>query len=221
MQASQQNLDTEIARSRRSSRAYTPPPASKHFDEMGRMSFLDRLEDKPMAAPDDDAMTSVDDSQDLLPRLHWAPASYPQLLVPRPSSLLALGSTWVRSMASVASNDPASRESSVSAWPARDRRGRDLLGRRRSASPVRSSSRSTISLPLQRARFVGELQRVGQEFDVIDPLWTSRKPLSWNKDYLGVGYLLIRDECAQARLRYWAACSPDGSTLPALLYKAV
>ena len=36
-----------------------------------------------------------------------------------------------------------------------------------------------------------------------------------------MGYLLIGDESAQVRLQYWAACSLDCSSLPALLYKAV
>lgn len=197
------------------------PPVGKHFDELGRMSFLDRLDDGPLAVSDPDAMPTIEDSHDLLPRPHWAPASYPQLFVPRPSSPLSLGSTWVQSMVAIASTGPISRESSISTRPSRDRRGRDLLGRRRSASPVHSSSRSTPSLPPQRAHFVDELRKLGQDFDVVSPPWTSKKPLSWNEDYLEVGYLLIGDECAQARLRYWATCSLDGSTVSALLYKAV
>jgi len=40
-------------------------------------------------------------------------------------------------------------------------------------------------------------------------------------DFLEVGYLLIGTESAQARLRYWVACSPDYSTLPALLDKVI
>ena len=93
--------------------------------------------------------------------------------------------------------------------------------RRRSASPISSSSRSTVSLPPQRARFVEELRGLGQRFDIIAPPWTSKKPLFWNPDFLEVGYLLIGNKGAQARLRYWAACSPDCSTLSALLYKAI
>lgn len=66
-----------------------------------------------------------------------------------------------------------------------------------------------------------ELRQLGQEFDIINPPWTSKKVLSWNVDFLEVGYLLIGQEAAQARLCYWAACSPDCSTLPMLLYKAI
>ena len=62
---------------------------------------------------------------------------------------------------------------------------------------------------------------MGQEFKIINPLWTSKKPLPWNKDFLEVGYLLIGDEGAQAHLHYWASCSPDCSSLSALLYKAI
>lgn len=197
------------------------PPVGKCFDELGRLSFENRLSDGPSANLDADAMSVFDSTQDLLPRPHWAPASYPQLPIPRPSSPLALDSNWVRSMAAVTSNDSFSRESSINARAPRNRPGRDLLGRKRSASPVRSSSHSTASLPTQRARFVDELRRLGEEFDVVDPPWTSKKPLLWNDDFLEVGYLLIGTEAAQARLRYWASCSPDCSTISALLYKAV
>lgn len=199
---------------------YSPPPG-KHFDELGRLPFLTRLSDARMIEDEGDAMSVLDDSQDLLPRPHWAPASYPRLCVPRPSSPLSSDSRWIQSMAAVASSGPPSRSSSSQAHVPRGQRGGDLLGRRRSASPVRSSSRSATSLPPQRARFVDELRRMGQEFEIIDPLWTSKKPLAWNEDFLEVGYLLIGDEGAQARLRYWASCSPDCSSLSVLLYKAI
>jgi len=45
--------------------------------------------------------------------------------------------------------------------------------------------------------------------------------LSWNADYLEVGYLLLPDVQAQARLRFWAACSRDVPTMSDLLLKAV
>ena len=198
---------------------YGPPPG-KYFDELGQMSFLARLGDKRFTSSDEDATPTVDGLQDPLPRPHWAPASYPQLFVPRSSSPLASESKWVQSMAAVVS-DSLSRESSVHGRASRDRQGRDLLGRRRSASPIRSSSRSSVSLPLQRARFVDELRVLGQEFEVVSAPWTSKKPLSWNDDFLEVGYLLFGDEGAQARLRYWASCSPDCSSLATLLYKGI
>ena len=197
------------------------PPPGKHFDELGRMSFLARLGDEQAVNLDGDATSVMGDAQDLLPRPLWAPASYPQLFVPRPSSPLSSDSKWVQSMVAGHSNEHISGDSFLQARLPHGRRGRDLLGRRRSASPIRSSSRSTTSLPLQRARFVDDLRQLGQEFEVINPPWTSKKPLVWNADFLGVGYLLIGDDSAQARLRYWAACSPDGSSLPVLLYKAI
>ena len=199
---------------------YGPPPG-KHFDELGLMPFLDRLDDVRMADLEGNTPSIVSSSQDLLPRLHWAPASYPQLPVPRPSSPVSFDSTWVRSMATVTSGESFSRESSVGTRLSRDRRERDALGRRRSASPIRSSSLAAVSLPMQRAHFVDELRRLGQEFEVINPPWTSKKSLSWNRDFLEVGYLLVEDEGAQARLRYWASCSPDCSSLSELLFKAV
>ena len=197
------------------------PPPGKHFDELGLMSFLDRLGDERMVDSVSDASSVIDDSQDLLPRPHWAPASYPRLFIPRPSSPLSLNSGWVRSMATSAAVDPFSRESSVSARPSRGRKEGSFLSRNRSASPVRSSSRSVVSLPLQRTGFIDELRELGQEFDVVTPPWSGRKPLAWNGDFLEVGYLLIADEGAQARLRYWAACSPGCSSIPELLVKAV
>lgn len=197
------------------------PSPGKHFDELGQSSFLTRLSDERLVESDGDAMSSLGDSQDPLPRPLWAPASYPPLFVPRPSSPLASDSRWVQSMVAVASRKPHSRESSVHAWSFRDQRGRDLLGRKRSALPIRSSSRSSVSLPLARARFMDELRAMGQEFDVANPPWTSKKSLFWNDDFLEIRYLLVGDDGAQARLRYWAACSPECSSLASLLYKAV
>ena len=199
---------------------YSPPPG-KHFDELGQLSFLTRLSDERPVDTEGDAMSALDDPQELLPRPHWAPASYPPLLIPRPLSPLYSDSKWVQSMVASMPNNPLSRGSSVQARLSCGLRGGDLLGRRRSASLVRSSSRSTSSFPPQHAHFVDELRRMGQEFDFIEPPWTSKKPLAWNEDFLEVGYLLIRDESAQARLRYWAFCSPDCSSLSTLLYKAV
>ena len=197
------------------------PSPGKHFDELGRMSFLTRLGDERLLDYDGDTTSVMDDAQDPLPRPHWAPASYPRLFVPRPSSPLASDSKWVQSMVAVASDEPPPRESSVHARMSHSRGGRDLFGCKRSASPIRSSLRSSASLPLQRARFVDELRKLGQEFEVISPPWTSKKPLTWNDDFLDVGYLLLRDEGAQARLHYWGACLPDCSSLGMLLYRAV
>ena len=199
---------------------YSPPPG-KHFDKLGRLPFLTRLSDTCMIEAEGDAMSVLDDLQDLLPCPHWAPTSYPRLCVPRPSSLLSSDSRWIQSMAAAASSGPPSRSSSIQAHVPHSQRGGDLLGCRRSASPVHSSSHSATSLLPQRACFVDELQRMGQEFVIIDPLWTSKKLLAWNKDFLEVGYLLIGDEGAQARLRYWASCSLDCSSLSDLLYKAI
>ena len=168
-----------------------------------------------------DAMSMLDDLQDLLPRPYWAPASYPRLCVPRPSSPLSSDSRWIQSMAAAASSGPPSRSFSIQMHVPRSQRGGDLLGHRRSASPVRSSSHSATSLLPQQARFVDKLQRMGQEFVIIDPLWTSKKLLAWNEDFIEVGYMLIGDEGAQAHLRYWASCSPDCLSLSDLLYKAI
>jgi len=133
------------------------PPVGKHFDELGWLSFEDRLSDRPPADPNVDAMSVVDSSQDLLPRPHWAPASYPQLPVPKPSSPLALDSNWVHSMTAAASGDSFSRESSINTQLPRAQQGNDLFGCKHSALPIRSSLHSTVSLPPQRARFIDEL----------------------------------------------------------------
>ena len=76
-------------------------------------------------------------------------------------------------------------------------------------------------MPQQRAVFIERLRALaGQYPSTISP-WVSKKPLTWNIDFLEVGYLLVPDVCAQARLRYWAVCSPDFVGMEALLTKAI
>jgi len=66
-----------------------------------------------------------------------------------------------------------------------------------------------------------ELWKLGQEFKVTNLPWTSKKLLTWNKDFLEVGYLLFGYDGAQARLCYWVNCSSNCSSFAVLLYKAV
>ena len=52
-------------------------------------------------------------------------------------------------------------------------------------------------------------------------MWTNKKPLNWNLDFLEVGFLLVPDPKSQAHLHYWAACSTDSSSMAAILFKAI
>ena len=69
--------------------------------------------------------------------------------------------------------------------------------------------------------FLTELWKIGDEYAVQEVTWLSKKPLNWNPDFLEVGYLLIPDPKAQARLRYWAAGSSDVLSMAAILFKAI
>jgi len=153
-------------------RAYSPLPG-KHFDELGQTSFLTRLSNEQGADFEGDEASVMSDSQNLLPCPHWALAAYPWLFIPRPSSPLLSDSKWVQSMVTITTKELFYREPFSQIQLSRDRRGWDLLGRRRSASPIRSSLRSTVTLPLQCACFVDELRKLGQEFEVINSPWTS------------------------------------------------
>ena len=66
-----------------------------------------------------------------------------------------------------------------------------------------------------------EVRKIGSEYVTQDAAWTSKKPLNWNLDFLDVGFLLVSDPRSQARLRYWAACSNDSSSMAAILFKAI
>lgn len=90
---------------------------------------------------------------------------------------------------------------------------------RRSASPPTSSCKQL--LPASWSSFLAELRKLGDKFAVHEATWSSKKPLSWNPDLLDVGFLLIPDPKAQARLRYWASCSSDASSMAAILFKAI
>jgi len=124
------------------------PLPGKHFDKLGHMPFLTCLGDEHVAGFGSDEASIMDDSQDPLPRPHWAPASYPQLFIPQPLSLLSSDSKWIQSMVAGASSKPFSRETSVHMWISCDRQGRDLLGCKCSTSPIHSSLCSSVSLPL-------------------------------------------------------------------------
>ena len=62
---------------------------------------------------------------------------------------------------------------------------------------------------------------MGDEYAVREAMWTNKKPLNWNLDFLEVGFLLVPDPKSQVRLRYWAACSTDSSSMAAILFKAI
>ena len=76
-------------------------------------------------------------------------------------------------------------------------------------------------MPNQQAVFIKKLRELASQYTSTVNPWTSKRPLTWNPDYLEVGYLLIPDIHVQAQLCFWAACSRDTSTMAALLFKAV
>ena len=66
-----------------------------------------------------------------------------------------------------------------------------------------------------------KLRSLGSQHEGVVSAWTSKKPLAWSMDYLDVGYLLVPDKKAQARLHYWAMCSRDVTSMPDILSKAI
>ena len=193
------------------------PMGKVQFDECGRVALASRLGDVCTDYQGSPIEADPSEPQALLPRPHWVPPSHPPLLVPQAASPVSAVSHWVQAMAASPSRS-SSRGSSVARHP---RSSGDRDSRRRSASPQRSNLRTTTVMPHQRAAFVEDLRDIANQYSsAMDP-WTSRKPLVWNTDYLEVGYLLVPDIRAQARLRYWAACSPGATTMAALLTKAI
>ena len=65
------------------------------------------------------------------------------------------------------------------------------------------------------------LRELANQYQLVVNPWVSKKPLAWNTDFLDVGYLLVPNDNAQARLRYWAASSQDVTTMLSLLLKAI
>ena len=193
-------------------------PKGKHrFDECGRISLVSRLGEVCDDYQGSPMVAESTEQQPLLPRLHWVSPSHPPLPVPQPASPITVASRWVQAMS--ASSSHSSSRASSAARHSGSSRDRDSL--RRSASPPRSHLRSASSMPNQCAVFVEKLRELsGQYPSMVNP-WVSKRPLAWNADFLEVGYLLIPDIKAQARLRYWAACSRDADTMSALLFKAV
>ncbi|KIJ91334.1 hypothetical protein K443DRAFT_14485 [Laccaria amethystina LaAM-08-1] len=177
---------------------HTYAPRSKlQFDEMGRISLASRLGDVCDDYQGSPMVAEPADQQPLLPRPHWVSKSHPLLPIPQPAPSVTIASRWAQAISG--DRDPF----------------------RRSASPPQNHPRSTSSMPKQRAAFVEKLREISDQYLTSVTPWISKKPLAWNADYLEIGYLLIPDVRAQARLRYWAACSRDADTMSALLFKAI
>ena len=157
------------------------------------------------------------EGQQLLPHPSWVPAAHPQLVVPTPASPLNVASRWVQSM-STSLSLPSSRASSA-ARHSHSSGECDFC--QCSASPGHSRSEPQNQLPEWWAAYIEELRTLGSQYIDTDATWASKKPLSWNSDYLDIGYLLLLDLGAQACLRYWAACSQNSSTMSEILFKAV
>lgn len=193
------------------------PRGERQFDDCGRITLVSRLgniRDDYQGSP---MVAESGESQISLPRPHWVSPSHPTLSVPQPSSPAVASSHWVQAMSA-----PSSHSGSRASSAARYSRGSgDISFHRRSASPQRSHQRLANTMPSQRAVFVEELRELAGQFSSTVKPWVSKRPLSWNVDYLEVGYLLIPDIRVQARLRYWTTCSRDASTMPALLLRAV
>ena len=193
------------------------PTGKARFDEWGRITLVSRLGD--FNEDDTRSLSTVHslEEQRLLPRPQWVPESHPQLVVPVPNSPLNVASRWVQSM-SAASSLSNSRDSSAAR---RSRSSGEHGLRRRSASPDHRQGGSRDQLPEGRAAYIDELRNMGGQYTSVIKAWVGKKPLAWNMDYLEVGYLLVPDARAQARLRYWAACSRDSSTMAQVLFKAI
>ena len=76
-------------------------------------------------------------------------------------------------------------------------------------------------MPPHRALFIEKLRELEGQYPNTAKPWVGKKPLAWNINFLDVGYLIIQDVRAQARLHYWAAISLGVVTMDALLAKAV
>lgn len=193
------------------------PIGKKQFDEWGRITLVSRMGDVCEDDIDNFMDTEEQEEHRLLPRPAWVPTSHPQLTVPTPVSPLSVASRWVRSM-SASSSFSDSRASSMTRH-SRSSGGRDA--HRRSASPGHARGQADSQLPSGRSMYVDELRHLGSQYAGEVSVWASKKPLTWNVDYLDVGYLLVPDPKAQARLRYWAACSQNLSTMSEILLKAI
>ena len=198
-------------------KAVHAPIKEARFDEWGRITLASRLSHVREDDVENFADADAQEDRQPLPRPHWVPATHPQLTVPTPASPLRIASRWVQSM-SASSSLSSSRASSAA------RRSRSLGEhevRTRSASPSHSRAGSKVQLPEGRAAYVDDLRSLGSQHEGVVSAWTSKKPLTWSMDYLEVGYLLVPDKRAQARLRYWAACSRDTPTMDDILFKAI
>ncbi|EDQ98425.1 uncharacterized protein LACBIDRAFT_302374 [Laccaria bicolor S238N-H82] len=197
---------------------YAPSP-KESFDKWGRLRLPGEVSsDSSAGSPNPNASPQRDEaSVTMLPRPSWVPEAHPSIPVPRMTASEEIPSRWVQAMSAPSPLLSQSRASSVRRSDTSERRSsRDS---RRSASPPTSSRKQL--LPASRSTFLAELRRLGDEFAVREATWSSKKPLNWNLEFLDVGFLLIPDPKAQARLRYWAACSGDASSMAAILFKAI
>ena len=192
------------------------PTGKLQFDECGRVALVSRIGDVCDDYQGSPMVAEPIEPQALLPRPHWVPSSHPPLPVPQPTSPTSVTSRWVQAM-SASSSQVSSRGSSAAHY---SRSSGDRDGHRRSASP-HSRTRSTGSMPPHRALFIEKLKELEGQYPNTAKPWVGKKPLAWNIDFLDVGYLIIQDVRAQARLRYWAAISSGVVTMDALLSKAI
>ncbi|EDR04305.1 uncharacterized protein LACBIDRAFT_330818 [Laccaria bicolor S238N-H82] len=198
-------------------KAVHAPIGKAHFDECGRITLVSRLGDVYEGKTGSPMDTESQHNQQVLPRPSWVPATHPQLAVPVPTSPLNMASRWVQSMIAPLSL-PRSRASSAACH---SRSSGDHDFHRCSASPEHSQAEPKDQLPEWRASYIKELCTLGGQYANDAAIWASKKPLSWNLDYLDIGYLLLPDLRVQAHLCYWAACLQDASTLARILFKAV
>ncbi|EDR10034.1 uncharacterized protein LACBIDRAFT_325588 [Laccaria bicolor S238N-H82] len=193
------------------------PTGKRQFDEWGRVTLASRLGDVYDDFQGSPMVADPSPAQALLPRPHWVPSSHPALTIPHPTSPMMATASGVQAMLA----SPSRSGSRASSAAQRSRSSGDQDFRRRSASPQRRHSHLDIAMPSQRAAFVEELRKLADQYSITTKPWVSKKPLTWNTDFLEVGYLLIPDARAQARLRYWAVSARELSTMTTLLLKAV
>jgi len=165
------------------------PTGKRQFDEWGRITLVSRLSDECVNDQGSPMIAEPDELQVPLPRPHWVSSSHPQLSIPRSASPAIVASRWVQAMSASLSHS-GSRASSV---PRHSRSSGDRDSHRRSASPQRSLPRPTDTMPNHQAVFVDTLRDIAGQYPSTVSPWASKKPLSWNADYLEVGYLLLPD----------------------------
>ena len=196
-------------------------PSSKEcFDKWGRLRLPGEVSSDSSSNSSSPAILSprTEASIPVLPRPSWVPESHPDIPVPRVPASTDAPSRWVQAMSAPSPLMSQSRASSAARQSSASERHHSRDSRRSASPPV--SSRKSL-LPPSRSSFLAELRRIGDEYAIQEATWSSKKPLNWNLDFLDVGYLLVSDPKAEARLRYWAACSNEPSSMAAILFKGI